>query len=166
MKFQDVIYMLYCYLLLMKKRISGKWHLGFCKSGYLPTNRGFQHHYGHWLGAQVEHIITRKWKFDFQNYQSTNNYKNLGTGLLQAHKGTTLWWGLRFQARYFPNIIHPDFHNAICSSKTSSENSFLKNPAKDGKIADNVHLCWWLGLWMLIYKAFWNNMSQKYESKD
>jgi arylsulfatase B len=41
----------------LKKRgysthIIGKWHLGFCKPAYLPTNRGFQHHYGFWGGAQ------------------------------------------------------------------------------------------------------------------
>ena len=29
----------------------GKWHLGYCNSSYLPHNRGFDTHYGHWAGA-------------------------------------------------------------------------------------------------------------------
>ncbi|KAA0189498.1 hypothetical protein HAZT_HAZT005678, partial [Hyalella azteca] len=28
----------------------GKWHLGLCNHSYLPSNRGFDHHYGYWAG--------------------------------------------------------------------------------------------------------------------
>ena len=31
--------------------ICGKWHLGSFQPDYLPTRRGFDHQYGHWLGA-------------------------------------------------------------------------------------------------------------------
>ncbi len=31
--------------------ICGKWHLGHCQPGYLPTYRGFDHQYGHYNGA-------------------------------------------------------------------------------------------------------------------
>jgi len=37
----------------------GKWHLGFCKEDYLPTNRGFDHHYGFWVGSQDYYNHTR-----------------------------------------------------------------------------------------------------------
>jgi len=41
-------------------KLAGKWHLGFCNSAFLPTNRGFQHHYGYWLGAQVQFFFPLK----------------------------------------------------------------------------------------------------------
>ena len=31
--------------------ITGKWHLGHFKPDYLPTRRGFDHQYGHYMGA-------------------------------------------------------------------------------------------------------------------
>ena len=31
--------------------ICGKWHLGSAKKEFLPNQRGFDHHYGHYLGA-------------------------------------------------------------------------------------------------------------------
>ncbi|XP_070532400.1 arylsulfatase B-like isoform X2 [Ptychodera flava] len=33
----------------------GKWHLGYCNSSYIPTNRGFDHFFGFYLGS-VDYI--------------------------------------------------------------------------------------------------------------
>merc|ERR1719219_1764513 len=40
--------------------IVGKWHLGFCNVKYLPKNRGFDHHFGYWNGAETYYSHMRK----------------------------------------------------------------------------------------------------------
>ena len=47
--------------------IVGKWHLGFCKPDYLPTHRGFQHHYGFWGGAEDYYTHQVRKAFDFRD---------------------------------------------------------------------------------------------------
>jgi len=34
-----------------RRGVFGKWHLGHYRKKYLPLNRGFTHHYGHYNGA-------------------------------------------------------------------------------------------------------------------
>ncbi|XP_018025361.1 arylsulfatase B isoform X2 [Hyalella azteca] len=48
----------------------GKWHLGLCNHSYLPSNRGFDHHYGYWAGHMdyYDHTVfmERMWGYDFR----------------------------------------------------------------------------------------------------
>jgi arylsulfatase A-like enzyme len=45
--------------------IVGKWHLGHFDQAYWPTSRGFDHHYGHLLGAIDYYAHTRDGKLDW-----------------------------------------------------------------------------------------------------
>ena len=39
-------------LQLLNKALLSQWHLGFFKTEYLPTNRGFDSHFGYWTGKE------------------------------------------------------------------------------------------------------------------
>jgi arylsulfatase A-like enzyme len=45
--------------------IVGKWHLGHCAHAYLPTQRGFEHQYGHYNGALDYFTHLREGGFDW-----------------------------------------------------------------------------------------------------
>ena len=44
-----------------------RWHLGYCKKEYLPTNRGFDTFYGFWNGGEGYYSKMIAKGFDFHD---------------------------------------------------------------------------------------------------
>ncbi|XP_065337199.1 arylsulfatase B-like [Cloeon dipterum] len=58
-------------------RAIGKWHLGFFKNEYLPTNRGFDSHYGYWNGYQD--YYSHETQATFENLRGYDMHRDLNT---------------------------------------------------------------------------------------
>lgn len=62
--------------------IAGKWHLGHFQPEYLPTQRGFQHQYGHYNGALDYFTHIRDEGFDWHRDDRENHDEGYSTHLL------------------------------------------------------------------------------------
>ncbi len=62
----------------------GKWHLGTIEPGYLPTRRGFDHHYGHYLGAIDYFTHMRMGGLDWHRNEKALREKGYTTNLMGA----------------------------------------------------------------------------------
>jgi arylsulfatase A-like enzyme len=60
----------------------GKWHLGAHDPAYLPTRRGFDHHYGHYMGAIDYFTHMRDGGFDWHRDGQTNHDAGYSTDLI------------------------------------------------------------------------------------
>ena len=62
---------IYILLLLIIMLIIFQWHLGFFKTDYTPTKRGFDSFFGYWCGKEDywDHSNNeeREWGLDFRN---------------------------------------------------------------------------------------------------
>jgi len=62
--------------------ICGKWHLGMCKKEYLPNQRGFDHHYGFYLGNIDYYDHTRLGGLDWHRNGKPVREEGYSTDLL------------------------------------------------------------------------------------
>lgn len=62
--------------------ITGKWHLGHFKTPYLPTQRGFDHQYGHYNGALDYFTHVRDDGFDWHKDDKENHDTGYSTELV------------------------------------------------------------------------------------
>lgn len=62
--------------------IVGKWHLGHFERAYLPTQRGFDHQYGHYNGAIDYNTHQRDGGFDWHKDDSENRDEGYSTHLI------------------------------------------------------------------------------------
>src|SRR5215510_4495819 len=62
--------------------ICGKWHLGHFQRAYLPTQRGFDHQYGHYNGAIDYFDHTRDGGFDWHRNDRVCRDEGYSTALL------------------------------------------------------------------------------------
>jgi len=62
--------------------IVGKWHLGFVTREYLPTQRGFDHQYGHYNGAIDYFKLDRDGGYDWHRDDKRSDDKGYSTHLL------------------------------------------------------------------------------------
>lgn len=62
--------------------ICGKWHLGEFQPQYRPTQRGFDHQYGHWFGALDYFTHKRNGQHDWHRNDEPNHDKGYTTHLI------------------------------------------------------------------------------------
>jgi len=97
--------------------ICGKWHLGHFERAYLPTQRGFDHQYGHYNGALDYFTHSRDGGFDWHRDDRVNRDEGYTTVLLgneavrlieQRDKKKPLFLYIPFNAPHSPLQALPE----------------------------------------------------------
>ena len=115
----------------------GKWHLGFCNAKYLPTNRGFDHHFGFWLGAQNYYTHIRDHGYDLRNDLAIANNDNntysselfaeRASSIISQHRRNTnpLFLYVAFQAVHTPLQVPENYEKIYKRVKNIKRRKFL-----------------------------------------
>jgi arylsulfatase A-like enzyme len=94
--------------------IVGKWHLGAHDPAYIPTRRGFDHHYGHYMGAIDYFTHQRDGGFDWHRDGRTNRDEGYSTDLItqesvriirEQPEGEPLFLYVAFNAVHAPHQV-------------------------------------------------------------
>ncbi|XP_070542473.1 arylsulfatase B-like [Ptychodera flava] len=121
----------------------GKWHLGYCNDSYIPTNRGFDHFYGFYLGSvdYWSHRTSEKGPygtgkyngFDFRDdgervegegidgvYTSVLFKERLNKIVAEHDASTPMYMYLAFQLPHSPVTV-PEEYAALYNDRVSNE---------------------------------------------
>ncbi|MES2438008.1 MAG: arylsulfatase [Verrucomicrobiota bacterium] len=108
--------------------ITGKWHLGHFQAPYLPTQRGFDHQYGHYNGALDYFTHIRDGGFDWHKDDKENHDKGYSTELVgkeaarlirERDKSKPLFLYVPFNGVHSPHQV-PDRHLATYPDLTGN----------------------------------------------
>ena len=115
----------------------GKWHLGFCNKKYLPTSRGFDHHFGFWLGSQDYYNHLRGGGYDLRSdldVVRTNNktysaklYGKKAAKIISSHRKSKdpLFMYLAFQSVHGPLQVPKEYKALYSQVKNETRRTYL-----------------------------------------
>ena len=115
--------------------IVGKWHLGFCNAKYLPTNRGFDDHFGYWNAAQ-DYFTHGNRPYDMwddmrvaweaNGTYSSKLFQNKATKIISEHdKSKPLFLYLPFQSVHGPLQVPTQYKHMQDKSVNKDRRTFL-----------------------------------------
>ena len=123
----------------------GKWHLGFCKEEFLPTNRGFDTHQGFWSGYETYYtkivedeayndytgynfVNGESVQFDANGTYSTHLYTQLAEKVItdhaQSNPGTPLFLYLAYQAPHSPLEVPQQYEDLYSNIENDDRRVF------------------------------------------
>jgi len=115
----------------------GKWHLGFCNKKYLPTSRGFDHHYGFWLGAQGYYSHKRDRGYDLRSdldivhadnrTYSTDLFGYRAAKIITSHRKSKdpLFLYLAFQSVHTPLQVPAEYQAMYSGVRNTKRRKYL-----------------------------------------
>ena len=117
----------------------GKWHLGFCKKKYLPTNRGFDHHFGFYTGSQDYYNHSTREGYDlrddldlvppiFNDTYSTDLYSKIAGDFIgeSMRRQKPFFLYMAFQSVHMPHQVPQKYKNQYNHVKNADRRKHLR----------------------------------------